>query len=186
MRLTWNDNFFQDRWQGVPVGGYTPMFEKMLDGIEVLTNTDYLGDKKAFDRLGQVVYSGRLDEYHGFNRGRLAFRSCRFETKVFDGDYQGISDLRWADLDVPYTRSVEHKYWENPTAPRSPVTWEYPYEAGPGDNPFYPVQDYENLLLAETYKNATRGTVIGGRCGSYRYFDMCEVIAQAASLLDKI
>lgn len=186
IRYTWDDNYFADRWQAVPVGGYTPMFDKMLEGIEVRLNTDFLDDKKAFERLGQVVYSGRLDAYHKFNRGPLAFRSCRLETQVFPGDYQGVADLRWADLDLPYTRTTEHKYWENPGAKQSPVTWEFPFEAGPQDTPFYPVQTDENQVLAETYKNATDRAIVGGRCGSYRYFDMCEVIAQAASILDKL
>lgn len=186
IRMSFDDNYFTDRWQAVPIGGYTPMFERMLQGIEVRLKCDYFDDRESFDRLGQVVYSGRVDRFHGYTLGRLAFRGCRFERKVFEGDYQGNPVIHDLSPDVSWTRTIEHKHFSNPSAQVSPVTWEYPFECGADDEPLYPVNDPVNDSLYGSYAAIPRKAVFAGRTGSYRYLDMCEVIAQAAKLVDVI
>jgi UDP-galactopyranose mutase len=182
IRMTFDDNYFVDRWQGVPAGGYTAMFHRMLEGIEVRLGCDYFEDRGAFDRLGQVVYSGRVDRFHDYALGRLSFRGCKFEQKVFSGDFQGNPVIHHLDPEVTWTRTIEHKHFENPGAESSPVTWETPFECDAADEPFYPVNDAANNALYDGYAALQRRAVFGGRSGTYRYLDMCEVIAQAWKL----
>lgn len=183
IRTTFDDNYFTDRWQGIPTNGYTQMFERMLAGIEVRLGCDFLDDREALEKAsGQVVYSGRVDRFFDYRYGALEFRSCRFETKTFDGDYQGNATFHYVGPEHPYTRVVEHKHFERPTALRSPVTWEYPFECGKQDDPLYPVNDLKNNALYEKYRAIPTKVIFAGRLGSFRYFDMCEVITQAWKL----
>lgn len=186
VRTVYDDNYFTDRYQAMPIGGYTPMFEKMLDGIEVKLNTDYHSDSLGFKHVGRVVYSGRIDQFHGFCEGPLEFRSCRFDTEIKDRDYQGNAVINYADANVPYTRIVEHKRFYNTPAKHSLVTYEYPFECGKFDNPLYPINDHKNTILYLKYKARPTSAIIAGRCGSYKYLDMCEAIAQAMKLVSEL
>lgn len=187
VRTTFDDNYFTDRFQGIPKGGYAPMFDRMLEGVDVELCCDFMADRTRLDRMGvRVVFSGRIDEYFGFKLGPLAFRSCRFVHKPFDGDFQGNPVINYCDPDVAWTRIVEHKHFSNARAPRTLVTWEYPYECGADDDPLYPVADDANQKLYRAYAEIQTSTVFAGRLGSYRYFDMCEVIAQAWKVADQL
>ncbi len=186
LRLTFDDNYFMDRFQGVPVGGYTPLFERMLEGIEIRTGCDFHAERTALERLGRVVYSGRPDEYFDFRFGPLAFRGCRFETELLEGDFQGNPVINYCDAAVPFTRIVEHKHFSNPRSPKTLVTREYPEECGRGGTPLYPVNDRDNAALYRRYAEIPTKAVFAGRLGSYRYFDMGEVIAQAWKLVEKL
>jgi UDP-galactopyranose mutase len=186
IRLTYDDNYFDDAYQGMPVEGYAALFERMLDGIEVRLGCDYLTERAALDRMGKVVYSGRADELHGFRYGSLAFRSLRFETRAVEGDYQGVGLVYHTDADVPFTRTVEHQHLGFVRVDHGPVSWEYPFECGPSDDAFYPVNDGENDARAQKYLAEPTNTVIGGRQGTYKYLDMHQVIAQARKLCDEL
>lgn len=185
-RLTFDDNYFMDRFQGIPIGGYTPMFERMLEGVEVRTGCDFMSERATLERLGRVVFSGRIDEFFEHRFGQLDFRTSRFETEALDGDFQGNPVMNYCDADVPFTRIVEHKHFSNPKAARTLVTREYPEECGRLGTPLYPVNDHKNSETYRRYAEIPTETVFAGRLGSYRYFDMCEVIAQAWKLSDKL
>lgn len=187
-RLAYDDSYFTDRYQGIPVRGFAPLFERILDDkmIEVRTGEDYLSDPGTFNRMGRVIYSGRIDEFFGYCHGPLAFRSCRWENMLCRGDFQGCPVINYADEDVPFTRVIEHKHFSNPDAEQSLVSHEYPFEATPQDLPLYPVRDAENVALYEKYRDMLTNVTFGGRLGSFRYFDMCEVIAQAMKLADTL
>ncbi len=186
IKLTFDDSYFTDRFEGIPSGGYGPMFERMFDGIEVRLGCDFSSELGTLERLGQVVYSGRIDEYFDYRFGELAFRTCRFETEIQDGDFQGNPVVNYCDRKTPWTRIVEHKHFTNPAAKRTLVTREYPEECGRGGTPLYPVNDVQNMGIYEKYAMIPTRTVFAGRLGSYRYFDMCEVIAQAWKLADRL
>jgi UDP-galactopyranose mutase len=177
-----DDNYFIDRYQAMPIGGYTPMFEKMLDGIEVRLNCDYFADSEIFNNLGRIVYSGRIDAFFDYCEGPLEFRSCHFNTDTKDSDYQSNAVINYADIDVAYTRIVEHKHFYKTAIKNSLITYEYPFECSKVDNPLYPINDRKNTLLYLKYKVRPTSAIIGGRCGSYKYLDMCEAIAQAIKL----
>jgi UDP-galactopyranose mutase len=185
-RLTFDDNYFDDRYQGVPEGGYTPMFERLLDGIEVKLGCDYLENRHDLDRLGNVVYSGRVDALYDYRYGELEFRTCRFDTKVQDGDYQGNPVIHHLGKDEAFTRTIEHKHFEDPRAARSPVTWEYPEECARDGKPFYPINDARNQALYEKYAALGGPVILGGRLGKYRYIDMHQVIALAWTMADRL
>lgn len=185
-RLTFDDNYFVDRFQGIPAGGYATFFERYLEGIEVRLGCEFRSDREALEKLGRVVYSGRIDEYFDYRYGNLEFRSCRFETEAQDGDFQGNAVINYCDIEIPYTRIVEHKHFTNPRHGRTLVTREYPFECGRGETPLYPVNDRKNMVLYERYKAIPTETLFAGRLGSYRYFDMCEVIAQAWMLAQRL
>lgn len=185
-RLTFDDNYFDDRYQGIPVGGYTPFFLRLLEGIEVRLGCDYLENRDELDCLGQVIYSGRVDALFEYRFGDLEFRTCRFGTQVMDGDFQGNPVIHYVGAEQPFTRVIEHKHFEKPTAPRSPVTWEYPGECGREGQPFYPINDAGNQELYERYAALPSRVILGGRLGKYRYIDMHQVIAQAWAMADEL
>jgi UDP-galactopyranose mutase len=185
-RLTFEDAYFSDRFEGVPDGGYAPMFQKMLDGIEVKTGCDFIEERTSLERQGRVVYSGRIDEFFGYKFGELAFRTCKFETKSLMGDFQGNPVVNYCDAETPWTRIVEHKHFSNPRAQNTLVTREYPGECGRGGTPLYPINDVANMEIYRKYTEIPTDTIFAGRLGSYRYFDMCEVIAQAWKLAERL
>lgn len=186
IRLTWDDNYFDDSYQGIPVGGYTKLFENMLDhdNIRVETNVDFLSQRAELESLGnRLIYSGKIDEFFDYRFGELEYRSLRFETETVEGDFQGKAVVNYGDAKVPYTRIVEHKHFEFSTANRSVITREYPQAYEAGREAFYPIGDSVNLekyqqyrKLAETEASHVR---FGGRLGTYQYFDMHQVIGQA-------
>ena len=188
VRLTYDNNYFNDRYQGIPIGGYTKMVEKMLDGIEVRLNTDYLSDKKHFDSLAKkVVYTGPLDEYFNYSLGALEWRSLKFENKVFDtSNYQGNAVINYTSHNEKYTRSIEHKHFEFVTEnAKTVVTFEYPTDYEEGMEKYYTVNDDKNNALADKYRELAKKekkVIFGGRLAEYKYYDMDDVIKKALDL----
>ncbi len=202
LRFTYDNNYFNDRYQGIPVGGYTIMVEKMLQGIEVLTGVSYrdfvTGQEqnggRVTDREGntyeKVVYTGLIDEYFDFSLGHLEYRSLRFETETLaDCDnFQGNAVVNYTEREIPYTRVIEHKHFEFGTQPGTVITREYPALWQEGEEPYYPINDEKNDALLGKYLELakTRPNVIfGGRLGQYRYYDMDKVIAQALEAVER-
>jgi UDP-galactopyranose mutase len=188
IRLTFDDDYFADRYQGIPLGGYTNMVSKMLGGIEVRLACDYLREQARLDALARkILYTGPLDGLFGCRYGRLEYRSLRFEREVMEGDFQGVAVVNHTSAEVPYTRTVEHKHFENPGSAVTVLTREYPQPPSPLARPFYPVGDARNLALARKYAALAdaSGILLCGRLASYRYYDMHQVIGQALALADR-
>ena len=184
VRFIYDNNYFNALYQGIPVGGYTAMVEKMLEGAEVRLGVDYLADKAAWDAVaGKVVYTGPIDAYFGYKLGALAYRSVRFETETLDMEnYQGNAVVNYTDADTPYTRIIEHKHFEFGTQPKTVISREYSAEWKVGDEPYYPVNDEANGALYQQYKALAEGeekVLFGGRLGEYKYYDMDKVIEAA-------
>ena len=184
VRFTFDNNYFNALYQGIPIGGYTAMVENLLRGIDVQLNTDYLENKAHWDALAKkVVYTGPIDRYYNYCHGNLEYRSVRFDTEVLDTDnFQGNAVVNYTDPETPYTRIIEHKHFEFGTQPKTVISREYSTEWKPGSEPYYPVNDEKNSALYEKYKAMARqetGTIFGGRLAEYRYYDMDAVIASA-------
>ena len=184
VRFTYDNNYFNALYQGIPNGGYTAMVENMLEGTEVRLNVDYLADREALNALAdKVVYTGPVDAYFGYRLGALQYRSVRFETEVLDTDnYQGNAVVNYTDADTPYTRIIEHKHFAFGTHPKTVISREYSTEWHQGDEPYYPVNDEKNGALYAKYKalaDAETKVIFGGRLGEYKYYDMDKVIEAA-------
>ncbi len=189
-RFTYDNNYFNDRYQGIPEGGYTPIVEKLLEGSDVLLNTDYsrlIAENPDIAR--RTVYTGMIDEYYGYRLGALQYRSLRFETEVLDTDnYQGNAVVNYTSRDVPYTRIIEHKHFEFGAQPKTVISREYPCEWQKGAEPYYPVNDERNTALYARYRALAEqedSVVFAGRLGEYKYSDMDKVIASALELARK-
>ena len=190
VRLTFDNNYFNALYQGIPMGGYTKMVAHMLDGIEVRLDTDYLANKEELDALAEkVVYTGPVDAYFDYRLGYLEYRSVRFDTEVLDmPNFQGNAAVNYTDRETPWTRIIEHKWFEFGTQPKTVISREYSSEWKPGDEPYYPVNDEKNGALYQQYKalaDAEEKVIFGGRLGEYKYYDMDAVIAAALELCDK-
>lgn len=187
VRYTYNNNYFRDRYQGIPIGGYTDLVQKLLEGTEVRLDTDYLQSRESwagcFDKL---IFTGPIDAYYNYADGELEYRSLRFEDELFAMEnYQGCAVVNYTAKEVPYTRCIEHKHFEFGTQPVTVVTKEYPALGTRGQEPYYTVNDERNTRLYEAYAaraSAERNVIFGGRLGSYQYYDMDKVI-RAALLL---
>ena len=184
VRLTFDNNYFNALYQGIPQGGYTKMVSNMLEGAEVRLGVDYLAEKKELDALAdKVVYTGAIDAYFGYKLGVLEYRSVRFETEVLDKpNFQGNAAVNYTDAGTPWTRIIEHKWFEFGAQPKTVISREYSSEWKVGDEPYYPVNDEKNMKLYEEYKNLSASeekVMFGGRLGEYRYYDMDAVIASA-------
>lgn len=190
VRLTFDNNYFNALYQGIPVGGYTKMVERMLEGIEVRLNTDYLEHKAELDALAErVIYTGPIDAYFNYCLGNLEYRSVRFETEVLDKpSFQGNAAVNYTDRETPWTRIIEHKWFEfgkddnGNDLPKTVISREYSSEWKPCDEPYYPVNDEKNSRLYEAYKALAEKedkVIFGGRLGEYKYYDMDQVIAAA-------
>ena len=186
VRLTYDNNYFNALYQGIPMGGYTKLFEKLLDGIEVRLSTDYRKLIESESELAEhVVYTGALDEFFDYEFGHLQYRTVRFETEVLDtSNFQGNAVINYTDEETPYTRIIEHKFFEFGTQEKTVISKEYSYEWKPGDEPFYPVNDDKNTELYSKYeaKAKTSGIIFGGRLADYKYYDMDVTVRKA---LDK-
>ena len=193
VRLTFDNNYFNALYQGIPVGGYTKMVENMLDGIEVRLNTDYLENKAELDALAdKVVYTGPIDAYFDYKLGYLEYRSVRFETEILDKpNFQGNAAVNYTDSETPWTRIIEHKWFEfgkdehGNDLPKTVISREYSSEWKPGDEPYYPVNDEKNSALYSEYKklaDAEKNVIFGGRLGEYKYYDMDKVIEAALDM----
>lgn len=183
-RFTYDNNYFNDAYQGIPTGGYTRMVEKMLEGIEVRLECDFLTDRGGLAGLAdRIVFTGMIDAYFHYVYGELEYRSLRFETQVLDMDnYQGNAVVNYTEYEVPYTRIIEHKHFEFGTQPKTVITREYPAAWKKGMEPYYPVNDEQNNALYARYRalaEKERNVIFGGRLGQYRYFDMHQVAAAA-------
>ena len=190
VRLTFDNNYFNALYQGIPMGGYTKMVENMLEGIEVRLNTDYLENKEGLDSLAdKVVYTGPIDAYFNYKLGTLEYRSVRFETEVLDKpNFQGNAAVNYTDAETPWTRIIEHKWFEFGTQPKTVISREYSSEWKLGDEPYYPVNDEKNGALYAEYKKlgeAETKVIFGGRLGEYKYYDMDAVIAAALDRVKK-
>ena len=190
VRLTFDNNYFNALYQGIPMGGYTKMVENMLEGIEVRLNTDYLENKEELDSLAdKVVYTGPIDAYFNYKLGTLEYRSVRFETEVLDKpNFQGNAAVNYTDAETPWTRIIEHKWFEFGTQPKTVISREYSSEWKLGDEPYYPVNDEKNGALYAEYKklgDAETKVIFGGRLGEYNYYDMDAVIAAALDRVKK-
>ena len=190
-RFTYDNNYFNDRWQGIPIGGYTQMVEKMLEGADVLLQTDYFDlilDQPEIAHT--VVYTGCIDEFFGYRLGALKYRSVRFETEELpEENYQGNAVVNYTDREVPYTRVIEHKHFEFGKQPTTVISREYSAEWKPGLEPYYPVNDAENNALYAQYQQLAaqqENVIFGGRLGQYRYYDMDKVIRAAMDELEKL
>lgn len=184
VRFTFDNNYFSDLYQGIPIGGYTALIEKLLDGVEVRLGVDYMADKASWDQQAQtVVYTGPIDAYFDFCLGNLQYRSVRFETETLDmPNYQGNAVVNYTDAETPYTRIIEHKHFEFGTQPKTIISREYSAEWKPGDEPYYPVNDERNSALYAKYRllaDKETNVIFGGRLGEYKYYDMDKVILAA-------
>ena len=190
VRFIYDNNYFNDRYQGIPEGGYTQICEKMLEGAEVRLNVDYFANKVELDALAdKVLFTGMIDEYYGYRYGELEYRSLRFETETLDCEnYQGNAVVNYTEYEVPYTRIIEHKHFEFGKQPKTVVTREYPATWKKGDEPYYPVNNERNDALYAKYKalaDAEGRVIFGGRLGMYKYYDMDDTIAAALALCEK-
>lgn len=196
VRLTYDNNYFNALYQGIPIGGYTKMVDNMLKGIEVRLGEDYLQQKDEYDSIAdRVIYTGAIDAYFNFAIGHLEYRSVRFDTEVLDKpNYQGNAAVNYTDVETPWTRIIEHKWFEfgkdeqGNDLPKSVISREYSSEWKPGDEPYYPVNDEKNSSLYSEYKKMADKedkVVFGGRLGEYRYYDMDAVIASALDMCEK-
>lgn len=189
-RFTYDNNYFNDRYQGIPIGGYTAMVERMLEGIEVRLGVDYFElIKEQPDIAEKILYTGCIDEFFGYKLGALEYRSVRFETEeLAEENYQGNAVVNYTEREVPYTRIIEHKHFEFGQQPTTVISREYSAEWKPGLEPYYPVNNEQNAALYEQYRKLAeeQGNVIfGGRLGQYRYYDMDKVIAAALDMVAK-
>ena len=183
-RFTYDNNYFNDRFQGIPMGGYTKMVANMLEGVEVRTGVEYKDLIAEQPNIAdRVIYCGPIDSFYDYSLGQLEYRSLRFETEVLDeADHQGVAVMNYNEREVPYTRVIEHKHFEFGTQPKTVVTREYPADWKPGDEPYYPINDERNTALYEQYRELAdrEGKVVfAGRLGGYKYYDMDKAIAAA-------
>lgn len=190
VRFIYDNNYFTDPHQGIPKEGYTAIFEKLLEGVEVRLDCDYLENREGFRSLAEkVIYTGPIDRYFDFCYGPLQFRSLRFETDLLDMDnFQGNAVVNYTDRETPYTRIIEHKHFNFGTQEKTVVTREYPADWTPGMEPYYTVNDEKNDALYQRYAALAAeedGVIFGGRLGEYKYYDMDKVIASALSLVEK-
>ena len=196
VRLTFDNNYFNALYQGIPIGGYTKMVEQMLADIEVRLNEDYLGKKAEYDAMAErIVYTGAIDAYFDYRLGNLEYRSVRFENEILDiPNYQGNAAVNYTDRETPWTRIIEHKWFEfgkdenGNDLPKTVISKEYSSEWKPGDEPYYPVNDEKNGALYQAYKELAdqeSNVIFGGRLGEYKYYDMDAVIAAALDMCEK-
>jgi len=189
-RFTYDNNYFNDPYQGIPSGGYTKLVEKMLEGIEVKTDTNYADFIREYPNIAETtIYTGMIDEYFDFKLGALEYRSVRFETEVLDTDnFQGNAVVNYTEREIPYTRIIEHKHFEFGTQEKTVISKEYPLEWKVGEEPYYPVNNEQNNRLYEEYRALSEKepkVIFGGRLGSYQYYDMDKVIEAALQLCKK-
>lgn len=187
LRYTYDNNYFNDLYQGIPVGGYTRIVKKLLEGVQVCLNTDFFRDREKWSQQAEkIVFTGMIDQYYDYCYGELEYRSLRFETEVLDmGNFQGNAVVNYTDYEVPYTRIIEHKHFEFGTQEKTVITREYPARWVRGEEPYYPVNDPANNELFEKYERlalAENHVLFGGRLGMYRYMNMDEVIEEALNL----
>ena len=187
VRFIYDNNYFNDAYQGIPIGGYTLLIERMLDGVEIKLNTNFFDNKLEYMNMAKkVIYTGPIDEFYNYSLGHLEYRSLKFDTKIFDMDnYQGNAVVNYTGTEVPYTRVIEHKHFEFNVGPKTVVTFEYPSDMEDNLEPFYPINDEKNNKMAQEYRNLASiedKVIFGGRMGEYKYYDMDDVLKKALDL----
>ena len=191
VRFTYDNNYFNDLYQGIPIGGYTKIVEKMLEGIEVKLNTDFFDDKQHWmDIADKIIFTGMIDEYYEYCYGELEYRGLNFEFETLDTEnYQGNAVINYTDAETPYTRIIEHKHFENSESPKTIITKEYPKSWVKGEEAYYPMNDDKNSELFNKYVELSKkedNVIFGGRLGMYRYFDMWQVIDEALKAVQSL
>ena len=184
VRYTYDNNYFNDLYQGIPIGGYNVIIQRLFEGCDIETGVDYLEKKEYYDSLGEkIVYTGTIDAYYKYQFGKLEYRSLRFESEILDEEnYQGVAVVNYTDRETSYTRIIEHKHFEFGTQPKTVITREYPVTWQEGMEPYYPVNDEKNQALYQKYAKLAEkeeNVIFGGRLGEYKYYDMDKVIASA-------
>lgn len=187
LRFTYNNNYFNDRYQGIPIGGYTKLFERLLEGVEVKLGTDYFENREYFDSIAdKVIFTGKIDEFYNFRFGELEYRGLKFEQERLEvEDYQGMAVLNYTDSTPNYTRVIEHKHFEFGNQPFTIVTKEYPLASTRGVEPYYPINDKRNQEIYLKYKdlaNSEQNVIFGGRLAEYKYYDMHQIFENALAL----
>lgn len=190
LRFTFDNNYFNDQYQGIPKGGYTRLVEKMLDGIEIRLNTNYLDNKDYWDdQAHKVVYTGKIDEFFGCQFGKLDYRSLKFEHELLDIDnYQGNAVVNYTESHIPFTRIIEHKHFEFGTQDKTIITREYPLEADESNEAYYPINDDKNQAIYQKYRQLADqldNFIFGGRLAEYKYYDMHQVIESSLENVEK-
>lgn len=191
VRFTYDNNYFNDKYQGIPIGGYNIIFEKMLEDIEVRLNTDFFKNRDELESLAnKVVFTGMIDQYYNYKYGILEYRSLQFETTLLKdiNNYQGNAVVNYTDRETPYTRIIEHKHFEFGTQENTVITKEYPSEWKPGDEPYYPINNNKNNEMYMKYKELAEKeskVIFGGRLGTYKYYDMHQIIGAALVTVEK-
>jgi UDP-galactopyranose mutase len=184
VRFTYDNNYFSDKYQGIPIGGYNKLTEGLLGDIEVQLGVDYFNDKAAFDELAEyTVFTGKIDQYYGYQFGQLEYRSLKFEHQTLDTDnYQGNAVVNYSEREVPYTRIIEHKHFEFGTQPKTVITKEYPEEWTTEKETYYPINDERNNSVFKKYQELAdqeSNVMFGGRLAEYKYYDMHQIIGSA-------
>ena len=190
IRFTYDNNYFNDKYQGIPVGGYTKIIEKMLDGIDVRLNTDFFKNRSELDKIAdKIVFTGMIDQFYDYEFGALEYRSLRFENEILEEEnYQGNAVVNYTEYEVPYTRIIEHKHFEYGNQPKTVITKEYPVAWKIGDDPYYPVNNERNNEIFSKYKELSSKeskVIFGGRLAEYKYYDMHNVIEQALNCIKR-
>lgn len=190
VRYTYDNNYFNDLYQGIPIGGYNVIIDKLFSGCDIETGVDYLKNREKYDSMGEkIIYTGMIDAFYQYRLGKLEYRSLKFETEVLDEEnHQGVAVVNYTAREVPYTRIIEHKHFEFGTQPKTVITREYPADWQEGMEPYYPVNDEKNQALYKKYAELAQKEekiVFGGRLGEYKYYDMDKVIAQAMQAAEK-
>ncbi len=190
VRFTYDNNYFNDKYQGIPLGGYTKIIEKMLEGIEVRLNTDFFKNREELEGLAdKIVFTGMIDEFYDYKFGTLEYRSLKFEHEILNEEnYQGNAVVNYTEYEVPYTRIIEHKHFEYGTQPKTVITREYPAKWNKGDEPYYPINNEKNNEIYNKYKELAdkeSNIIFGGRLAEYKYYDMHNVIEQALRCVEK-
>ena len=190
VRFTYDNNYFNDLYQGIPIGGYTPIIEKMLEGIDIRLNCDYFSKRKELETIAnKIVFTGMIDQYYDYCFGELEYRSLRFETEILESEnYQGNAVVNYNEYEIPYSRIIEHKHFEYGKQEKTVITREYPATWKIGDEPYYPMNDEKNNYLYEKYKalaDKENKVIFGGRLGMYKYYDMHHIISEALEMVGK-
>ena len=191
VRYTFDNNYFNDLYQGIPIGGYTIIIEKMLDGIEVILNTDFFDDKEKWLNIAdKIIFTGMIDQYYDYCYGELEYRGLNFEFETLDVEnYQGNAVINYTDAETPFTRIIEHKHFESSDSLKTIITKEYPKTWMKGEEAYYPLNDEKNSELFKKYQELAKKedkVIFGGRLGMYQYFDMWQVIDEALKLVDEL
>ena len=190
VRLTFDNNYFNDKYQGIPVGGYNKIIEKMLENIDVKLNTDFFENRQELENMAEkIVFTGMIDEFYDYKFGTLEYRSLKFEHETLEEEnYQGNAVVNYTEYDIPYTRIIEHKHFEYGNQPKTVITREYPATWNKGDEPYYPINNDENNELYSKYKELAdkeENVIFGGRLAEYKYYDMHNVIEKALEAVNK-